>query len=365
MVTLNAKMLIGVFLGAIMVASTFVFVFAGLNLPLATGGGGGESFESKPLEGYFPKARFTLGIVEGDVLVYRSVSDSPDAGLNVSVNRVTVESVGWPDARVTIELLEAGDPVATASPERGSIATTLLALPMEILGMEKAAIPVYIPMAGSGVCMEVSLEGYEDTSFGRALVYKGGTQVGDYAITFEGKYLEDSGVVVSLFIGVVGAGSDFRYTQELVEFDRSGSKTNVEVEWVCTGDGFSSNLTYVKEGLAKIANGKVEYITPEEFREALQGDAVFVVYSKTCPHCHNDWSHLLRASEEVDVTIVIVFWGGLLGERDSQAAMLEINKVGVEGTPTFIFYKGGKVVDKVVGFTPWDFKVDKIKEIYG
>ncbi|MCE4603470.1 MAG: thioredoxin family protein [Aeropyrum sp.] len=361
---MNAKLIIGLFLGVVMVASTFIVVFTGLGVAQPRQAPQEESFEEAPLEGYFPTVTFKIPLSEGDSLTLRAVSQGPE-GTRTAVNRVTVDSVGWPESGITLEVLEAGDPVATSTPQSGALATTMLALPLDMLDSESITIPVYIPPARGGLCMTLDQTGVGEGEFGEVVSYEGAAQVGDYAVTVELEYYTSTGLVSRVFIGIVGPEFSYSYTHELVEYEVSGEATEVSVEWACSGDGFSSNLTYVREGLALLQDGKLVYITPEEFREVLAGDAVFAVYSKACPFCHQDWSHLLKTSEEVDVPIVMVILGPMIGERESTAARLEMNKASVEGTPTLVFYVDGRIVDKLVGFTPWDYKVEKIREVYG
>ncbi|GBF08607.1 thioredoxin [Aeropyrum pernix] len=361
---MNVRLLVGVFLGLVMVASTFVVVFQGFGLTAPQGGGsspsgGGEEGGLEEPQGLFPTVTYTLPLAGGDRLVYESTSTSP-SGTNVATNAVSIVEPGWPESSVEVQLLEAGDPVVTSTPEKGVLTTTLLALPKQYLGMQEIVIPVYIPPGRSGLCMRLTLEAGEAGGY----TYRGYANVGDYTIAVKAVYRGD-GILEAFEAGIVGGGLSIRYTQSLVEASVSGSDTMVSGEWECTADGFSSNLSYVKEGLAVLEDGRLTYITPEEFRQLLQGDAILAVYSKTCPHCHRDWPQLIQASKEVDVPIVMFIWGSLIGERELSAARLEMNKAGVEGTPTLVFYKEGRIVDKLVGETPWSLKVEKAREIYG
>ncbi|WP_062662351.1 hypothetical protein [Aeropyrum camini] len=229
---MNARLVIGVFLGLVMVASTFVVVFQGFGLTAPAGGGssssGGGGGELEEPQGLFPTVTLTIPLAEGDRLVYESTSTST-SGTNVATNSVSIVKPGWPESEVKVQLLEAGDPVVTSTPEKGVLTTTLLALPEEYLGQQEIVVPVYIPPGRSGLCMRMSLEAGD----GGGYVYRGYANVGDYTVTVKAVYRGD-GILESFEAGIVGGGLSIRYTQSLVEASVSGSDTGVSVEWECT-----------------------------------------------------------------------------------------------------------------------------------
>ncbi len=349
----NAKLLIALVLGGIIIVSTVV-VFVSVQPPA------GEQVrgELKPIDGYFPSASFTLSLAEGSKVTIRFESEAVIQGeerREEGVYEVTVKGFKWPEIDVDVEVVEG--PVEAG---QGVIVFTQLALPLEMIGLPEIPVPVYVPGVDAGICMELELV----DAGGNVLTYEGAIEVTDYVVKVRARYQASSGIVESFEVFVVGPDARVRYYHEAVEVDSTG-RAEVTAEWLCTGTGLSSDLRYVNEGLAVIVDGELRYITVEKFREGLQGDAVYLVISKACPYCQIDWSHMLKASEEVDVPFYAVIAGPLLGEDERKAALLEVNKAGVVGTPAFVAYKGGKIVDVRQGFMTWEEIVEWVREVYG
>ncbi len=345
----NLRLAIGVLLGVVIVIST-VTVFTTI-APRPAKDGGGE--ELAPLEGYFPNTRFTMPLTEGSVLELKIESQAVVGGEERNESGVYVLKVKgfeWPEVNVDLEVKE-----GNATPGPGVVVFSQLALPREFLGKDRISLPVFLPGVGAGVCMEFELK----SRGGGLLVYEGATEVTSYVVKVRASYRED-GIIAKFEAFVVGPDVNVKYSHELVRIDGVG-ETVVEAEWLCTGEGLSSDLRYVNEGLVVIENGRLEYISVEEFRRGLQGDAVFLVISKSCPFCQKDWSHMLKASEDTPVRFYAVIAGPLLGEEERKAALLEMNKAGVFGTPAFVAYKDGKIVDVKHGFMSYSEILSWIK----
>ena len=100
----------------------------------------------------------------------------------------------------------------------------------------------------------------------------------------------------------------------------------------------------------------------EEVLDALRGTTVFMVLSKSCPHCHNNWPHILEASKHLDMPLYAIVIGALTTEREWKLGVNEASKAGVLGTPSFIVYKDGRIVAVKEGETPWQELVKFIKD---
>jgi hypothetical protein len=349
----NARLIIAAIMGVLLVVSTGL-VFVSTTRPASLGGGG----ELKPLEDYFPEASFTYPLAPGSVVEMRVESKAliqgEESGVE-AVYKLKVEGFEWPEVNVSYEIVEGED----SGP--GVITFSQLALPAEMLGSPELSLPVYIPGVDAGECLPFTLEREE----GGVLVYRAAVEIGDYVVKVEAGYYGDTGVIAFMEVYVVGPDVRVSYKQETLSYEPGDAGAPVNARWVCDASGFSSDFRYVREGLALVEGPSLTYIGPREFREAIAGDAVYLVLDKRCPFCQIDWSHILKASEEVDIPFYAVIAGPLLGENERKVAVLEMNKAGVTGTPAFVAYKGGKIVDVRQGFMDWREIVEWVRSVYG
>ena len=288
-----------------------------------------------------PGSSLTLSYRVEGVLLGEEVSDS-------SLLEARVEALEWPEVVLSTVDGELRLPYAA------------LALPPAQVGSERLFLPVPLPALGSGICLEARLEG----RLREGLAYRGSASVGAYTIALEALYDPD-GTARRFRVELEGPGASVALEVRVESAEPAGAASVDAEGWLC-GDGVSSSLSYVAEGVHRLTGeGAPARAGREALAEALSGNAIVVIVDKRCPHCHRNWPEILGAASESPVPVYAIVAGPLMSPRDYALLVELAAEAGVTGTPAFIAFREGLVVAAREGYTPHPQLLSWIESVYG
>ncbi len=310
--------------------------------------GGGGSQQATVAEGP-TRPIYTLPLSPGSELLINSTVSFRSG--NSSVNSTLaylfhVSGVEWPLVVGNYTILGGGNESSIAA-----MVFANLALPRELLGEERVAVPLTIPFAGDSICVELSL-----VSGGGNYTYKGRAGLPGVSIDILLVYDSRGLMVHGLFnITIKGGRGGFTLEQWLVNSSLAGPvKMEAERGWVCDPP-FSSNVMFVWDGFYILSPDGMVPVDARDVRAAVLGDGVVAVIYKDGRNLTNEfWRNLNRAVKETGQDVYVVIVGGL-ASRDVQIIASDIlgRASAVEGNVA-IRFENGRAVMKVYSFAPYE-----------
>ncbi|MCD6115161.1 thioredoxin [bacterium] len=99
-------------------------------------------------------------------------------------------------------------------------------------------------------------------------------------------------------------------------------------------------------------------LTDQNFeQEVLKSEKPVLVdmYSEWCPPCKIISPFLEKIAEEFSEKIKV-------GKMNVEQSPLTASQYGIEVIPTLLFFKNGKVIDKIVGAVPYKVLEERVKQ---
>jgi len=99
-------------------------------------------------------------------------------------------------------------------------------------------------------------------------------------------------------------------------------------------------------------------LTDQNFeQEVLKSEKPVLVdmYSDWCPPCKIISPFVEKIAEEFSEKIKV-------GKMNVEESPLTASQYGIEAIPTLLFFKNGKVIDKIVGAVPYKVLEEKVKQ---
>jgi len=335
--------------------------------------GGEEQAAQTPLQppalGQGP-VTYTLNIAPGTVLNYTSVFILSQGDLqaeDIFNYTALVVEVKWPTSTVNYTLHDYN----TSQP--APVAATNLALPISLIGKEKLEIPIIVPGAQTGACIELLLAGERTYNISGTLIeaYVYEFSYNTSGILVEGTiaYAKDTGLLLEFNSSVTDPVNDVRGEnyQVLTGYSIAGTiSVSTPEDWVCKPP-VSSELLYTIEGVYLARGLNFTPVSTLDVRKAMHEKALILVIAKDNQQLTNQfWKDFLRAAVafEDKAEFYVIVLGPLTTYEQRVFADYLLGQAGAVEGNVLVLMENGVGVGRVYSFGTYEDMVDLILQAY-
>jgi len=355
------------------VAALILIVVVAGAVAYYTVGRGEEQVTQAPLEpptlGSGP-ITYTLNIAPGTILNYTSVFvlSQGEAQAEDTFNYTAkIIEVKWPTATVNYTLL--GYNTSQPAP----VAVTNLALPMSLVGKERIEIPVIVPGAQTGACVELSLVDEQAYTVNgknvEALIYEFSYNASGIIVEGSIAYAKDTGLLLEFNSSVTDPANDVRGEnyQVLTGYNIAGTiSVSTPEDWLCKPP-VSSELLYTIEGVYLARGLDFTPVSTLDIRKAMQDKALILIIAKDNQQLTNQfWKDFLRASiafkDKAEFYVIVL--GPLSTYEQRVFADYILGQAGAVEGNVLILIENGVAVGRVYSFGAYEDIVDLILQAY-
>jgi len=279
----------------------------------------------------------------------------------------TIIDVQWPMTTINYTVLKYN------YTQPAPVATPNLAAPLSMLGQPELPLPLILPGAQTGVCVQLRLAGEKTYTIGgekvEAYVYEFSYNTSSLVLEGAIAYAKGTGITIEFNTTLIDPALNVTVFQsQITRGFRIAGQISVTTpsDWMCKPP-ISSDLRFTIEGTYVVRGLDFEPVQTLKIREAIQDKAIVLVIAKDNQQLTAEfWKEFLKASIafEGKADFYAIILGPLSNQEQIVFGNYLLDQAGAVEGNVLIAWEKGVAVGKVYSFGTYEDIVNLVQQVY-